>query len=563
MPDDPVLNSYNSALADWDLRLLSLVQSNPVAPYYGCIDRDYWHYRAASYFPSAMFQVSVLSLTLGFLEAKNEGRKSRFRELAVAALRFWSKMQRQDGSHDEWYIRERSYAATAFSGFAVSESILLFQEAGVDIGSEIPETINSLAKTAHWLSQRTEPVGTNHTAGGIAALNNIGIITGENRFKKAARKILDVLAGMQHEEGWLPEYGGADAGYLSLSIDYLSTYLKRGGDNKANEIISKALPFLAACVNPDGSFNGEYGSRNTKFLMPHGLENLKSQYPLAGQILNQTFGKGHQQLVGPRSADDRYFTFFFLWNYLWARQCRLQQHVGSDHGYSPLPPKSFPVAGIFRATNAPWAIITNLRKGGLLRAYLNDRLVLIDGGYYLKVGSKQWATSQVLCEPLASEYSTEAGKIIVSCTTALRKTQPLNPLDKLLYPFHLYQSTLARFPRLAELVSHLIKKVMIARADVVDLQFKREITVYHDRLEIRDQLIAQKNLGKVEITGLADVTTMHNPSSRLMPSPLLDIYSTKPLWTGNLEEGMILERELLVLTDGINFQDTGIVVRND
>ena len=44
-------------------RLLGAIDRNPFRPTYGCMDRQYWHYRTAC-FPSEMYQEGVLPLTL-------------------------------------------------------------------------------------------------------------------------------------------------------------------------------------------------------------------------------------------------------------------------------------------------------------------------------------------------------------------------------------------------------------------------------------------------------------------------------------------------------------------
>ena len=43
------------------------------------------------------------------------------------------------------------------------------------------------------------------------------ILTGLN-------KKLERILQLQSEEGWFPEYGGADIGYLSVSLDMLAEY---------------------------------------------------------------------------------------------------------------------------------------------------------------------------------------------------------------------------------------------------------------------------------------------------------------------------------------------------
>ena len=98
-------------------RLLGAIDRNPYRATYGCLDRQFWHYRTSS-FPSEMYQEGVLPLALVATTRLPGNRwygQPRVRELAVAALRFAARSSHRDGSCDDYYPFERALGAAAFS----------------------------------------------------------------------------------------------------------------------------------------------------------------------------------------------------------------------------------------------------------------------------------------------------------------------------------------------------------------------------------------------------------------------------------------------------------------
>ena len=89
-----------------------------------------------------------------------------------------------------------------------------------------------------------------------------------------ARSDLQKLLTWQNEEGWFYEYQGCDPGYLTLTLSLLAEINLRGYHDGLLHSLEKAVDFLDNFVHPDGSFGGEYTSRNTYNFFPHGFEML-------------------------------------------------------------------------------------------------------------------------------------------------------------------------------------------------------------------------------------------------------------------------------------------------
>ena len=173
----------------------------------------------------------------------------------------------------------------------------------------------------------------------------------------------------QSSEGWWSEYGGPDAGYLSLMLDYLARYHALLPREDLNHALTRATHFLLHFTHPNGTFGGEYLSRNTEYLIPSGIalrsaeEGARMLYSFAAEALQKRAG------VTPHSLDDRYLCYI-LYNWV----------VAGLAGVIPLPDTIqklsgrrfdvfFEEAGIWVVQNDVYYFVANLRKGGSFRLY--------------------------------------------------------------------------------------------------------------------------------------------------------------------------------------------------
>ena len=159
----------------------------------------------------------------------------------------------------------------------------------------------------------------NQTSGSVIALHNIYLITGFQKYNLGAKIKLDTIISNQNKEGWYPEYGGPDLGYFSLAIDYLSKYYNKNQTNVTLfNSLDKAINFMKDFIHPDGSYGGEYGTRNTEYIYPDGLELLANKIKPARLILKSFYSSiKENKIINPACVDDRYFSFMIP-NYLQA-----------------------------------------------------------------------------------------------------------------------------------------------------------------------------------------------------------------------------------------------------
>jgi hypothetical protein len=244
--------------------------------------------------PNARFQEASLLLALLF-SRKFPGNiyyaNSNIRDWIDAAVYFWHKSLNSDGSANEVYPFERSFCATSFSAYCISESLFILNNAGM---------LNT-DKTAKWLVKHDNADVGNQMAAAACALYNFYRITQDAKFLSACDAKLNKLYGMQDSHGFYLEYGGADIGYQTLSISMLSRLHKKKKDGRLFSSLLKAEAALGPLVGEQGDFSYEQTSRRTQFIYPFGLAYLHSD------ILNRHVkGVSHNHILNPGWMDDRY-----------------------------------------------------------------------------------------------------------------------------------------------------------------------------------------------------------------------------------------------------------------
>ena len=238
-----------------------------------------------------MYQEGVLPLALVYAHdlLGNRWYKSQpLREWIIAGLRYSAESCHADGSCDDYYPFERALGAAVFSFCAATEAARLIELSDRDADNE---------PIFNWLRLRARWIGTNGESGTLAnhhALAALGLfrfaaLIGESEFAQtAAQKLAEVL-DMQHDEGWFCEYGGADPGYQTVTIDCLAKIRAILAENpslaraasehgctteRLEDSLVAAVDFCELFIQPDGGFGGAYGSRGTLHFYPHGFELL-------------------------------------------------------------------------------------------------------------------------------------------------------------------------------------------------------------------------------------------------------------------------------------------------
>ena len=466
-------------------RILSSTDRNKLSDTYGCMDKAYWFYKTTD-FSCARFQEPALTFALLY---KNKfvgnvyfGNK-KIRDYAIAGIAYLAKIQKFNGSFDEWYPNEHSFVGTAFSVYNASETYKLLSNEII----EKEELIEMFDKAGKWLLKHNEEVS-NQQAGAIATLYNIYQITGMENFRKGCKEKLSVLREKQSSEGWFPEYGGPDFGYLTVLIDFLGKYYKESGDEEVLKIVEPALEFLNYFIHPDGSLGGAHGSRNTEFKLPHGFE-IFSEVNDNAKFIADSIANNIKTTINPSMMDDRY-AFLYHVSYLQA----FLNHKPYDKAKIKLDEmKTFNDSGLF-VYNKSYYMVVNMKKGGVFRIFDGRKNVYDDAGFVGKLGDKivtsQWNNS--------SRYEVKDNKIIITGNfKQVTSKKNLTPSKNVL--FRAFLLTAGRSERIALFLKKKLREELILHAKDIPIEYMRVIELHEDKVRITDEL---KNLKGLQLDSL-------------------------------------------------------------
>jgi hypothetical protein len=328
-----------------------------------------------------VLQQSALTLALLYtmpLDRSPYRGQAKIREWALAGLEFWSRIQHRDGSFDEYYPHEHGYIPTSFSLFAAAETCRVLQVSP-------PQVKRACLRAAAYLARSEERQALNQEAAAIPGMYAAYALWGEGWLKGATEAKLVRFLGRQSREGWFAEYGGADMGYLSTTLDFLMEYYRMSGDERAWEAAEKIVDFSQYFVHQDGSAGGQYGSRNTEYFLLSGLSAMAGRSPLARALLDRARA-GTVQAGGLYEAfDDRYLCHNMLHALLRAvRNAPEEMSAPTRLPCDTQHERYFPEAGLLSVGRDGFHLVCGLKKGGVIRLFRGGREIFRDFGYRLK-----------------------------------------------------------------------------------------------------------------------------------------------------------------------------------
>ncbi len=493
---------YFDALLPNIPRILSQINPNLSSQTFGCCERYYWHNNVTA-IANARFQEAVLTLALVYQHGPTEYKDNPYLlRLINGTIGFWLKIQESDGSFNEWYEHEGSYVATAFSTYAVSEAVLLLGKEKIE---NVEAVLSALVKASFWLGCRSQKSVYNQQSGALIAIYNTYLLTKNDELKKIVQNHEQLISSCQTSEGWFLEYGGPDIGYLSLTVDYLAKYYQKSGSALIEQVLTKALEFLAQFIHSDGTSGGAYASRETEFLIAHGVELLAAKNKNAAFIAavirrNLAEDRG----VTPFSLDDRYLIYngyTFL-------------QAGLD-GCEELPATQlnrpsflhYPLAGIVIWRRDTLELIANLKKLGTFVAIVDGKKINDSG---VLVEAKQNLYSGYLQSDVHILQIDEGGFSVEGKLCFLKENKMTPGKQILLY---IVQFFLGRFEKLRAYIKETLRKKLITQHKTSDIVLKRTICFKENAVSICDELKGLKTFKRM-IVG-ARLSFIYVPSSRL------------------------------------------------
>ncbi|HIK31346.1 MAG TPA: hypothetical protein IGS31_08375 [Oscillatoriales cyanobacterium M4454_W2019_049] len=542
-------------------KILTLLDRNPHSPTYGCFDRNFWHYKIVD-FPSGMSQEFVWPLALAYATDAPDNpfyQQPILPKWVEAGILYAARSAHGDGSCDDYFPYERAAGAAAFSLLACVESYQLLQ-------LDNPEILAFFERRADWLAHHEESGRlSNHQALIVLCLKLVGQLLHTSKWSRAKARRLSKLLSWQSPEGWFPEYEGADPGYQTLTIWCLAQLdrLSTRSDDNLKEAIVKAVEFASLFVHPDGSFGGEYASRNTYNFFPHGFELVGRWMPKALGV-NDLFLKGLAKGLAPCYADDHIighhtWNYFLAWRdfvddrppplprplgQIWLQDAKIAIDRAVSQPYTPenspqtLPPK-LDESNPAELAPAVTELYLAANKGGVFKLFRGDRLVASDTHFSLLVhqgGKLRTAVGHLVGD---YEVSLDHEEMIVRGNLGWAKQPQMTPLK--LMVLRVVMLTGGRF--FPDLIRKILQKLLITGKDPAPYSFIRRLRFEEGRWHVIDELSAPtwKDVVSAQIGG--DRTSIYVVMSRTFQlnqlQPWIDLTQT----VRQLEDGQILRLE--------------------
>jgi hypothetical protein len=503
-------------------KLLTLQDRNPHSPTCGCFDRSYWHYKVAD-FPCGMSQEFVWPLALATDTdlAHNPYRGNEvICQYVRAGILFAARSSHADGSCDDYFPNERALGATVFSLLACAEAYEL-------IGMRSDEALEFFHRRANWLASRHESGRlSNHHALIALCLDVVGRLCKVDNFIRARDERITQLLSWQTSEGWFPEYEGFDPGYETLTLSCLARLYETAPSAQLKNAIRSSVSLLANFVHPDGSFGGEYGSRNTYNFFPHGFE-LAGRWLPEALAINDRFLAGLREGRAPCYSDDRVIGHH-LWNYLLAARDYVTERPQQA---TPAPGRiELKQAGIVIDRRNHLELFVALNKGGVLKLFRDRQLALSDTGPSLRLHNGRTAVTHLIDD---YECDLQSDRISVRGQMGWAKQKRMTPPKLILLRF--INLTIGRVA--PNVVRLLLQRMLITGKEPAPFHFERTIQWNGNGWNIVDRIEA-KSWREVEVAGIGpDQTSVYVAMSRTFQR-------------GQLQPWLDLTEKIRILRDG-------------
>ncbi len=524
-------------------RVLSLMDRSSASLTRGCLDRNYWQYKAVTDFPGATWQQPLYGMALLYrhpFPGNVFHRSPVFLEWIEAGLLWWAGIQNRDGSFDEWYSGERSFCATAFTAWSAAAAVT---EVGEELSPAAAGALDGAIQSAgRWLCLHENPDVGNQTAASLAALTTIHRLTGDETFKRAADLRKEQLLSTGSSEGWFPEYGGADPGYGFVTLELLADAARRTGDGALDEAAAGLLRWLAPLVHPDGTLSGAAGSRGGELVLPGGLA-LCSDREESSYLWNILSGavKGGWAPAG-HSVDDRYLAHFVFNSLARAAAEGFPPVDTGDPGYAPPPLSCAPLSGFAALHQGPSHVLLSLGGGGAVTVYTGGRAVFRESGWIAVDGEGRGYVTQHPGRGVQGSFEGDGPENFrAGVTVPFRRWDRNRPPGGLVIPFKAAARLLLPTGGAARAFSRKIRERKVVGTEAVPLTVRRRYVLAGGRLEITDRFSGNPG---AEITAL-----VRNGGSFLGHSPSGRLFDGKDL-LARADDGAAMEEALRLLNGG-------------
>jgi len=538
----PVGDALRRAYSDRGLaqipRLLSLEDRNEFSRTYGCMNREYWLCRSVD-FPSSIAQFGAHALALAYAHPFPDNPYQGSPKIlmwALAAMDYWTKIQRPDGSFDEFYPNERGWAGpTGFLVYAMCDSYRLLSG---HIPSDLDERFRTcVARAGRFLAKYDEPgVLANHHAMAVLPIYEAYALTNDPKLLAGFHTRLDDFLRHCHEEGWCLEYDGADLGYLSATVSFLAKLRKLYTDERIEAVCRRAIDFCSYFVLPGAQhYGGALGSRQTLHFYPHGFELFAPENPTAAAVAEAMLrALWCGRLVPPEIQEDRYFLYRIpelLLSWVdWKPRPALLPEL--PHARAPFQ-KSWPAAGMHVRRTPEAYVAVNMAKGGTIQVARVDaaKTILSDCGIIAQTADGKVVTSQWIDPDTTVREEGDTIEIAGSLHFMVMKLfTPMTMIGFRLFMLAAGWNTAAAYG-----IKGVIRKLLMTKSGAARARFRRTIRFTDGGLTVTDRIERGGGPAFVKVKIGDDFGVRYVPQSRYFQRFELDVFGAY-LADGDLEK---------------------------
>jgi hypothetical protein len=342
----------------------------------------------------------------------------------------------------------------------------------------------------------------------------------------------------QHSEGWFQEYEGADPGYQTCTIAFLAKLRQKTGNVRLTEPLQRAVQFAAHFMHPDGSYGGEYGSRNTYHFYPHGFELLARESAGALQVAELFLRKALPGRTRYFNDDNRMCAHYV---YDWFQAWRDYADVpGRNQAACLSEPRTawFAEAGLLVERDACRCAVVAAHKGGVIKVTGEAGPVYSDTGPMVQLEDGAVLVAHLVNRANAVKWDAGARTLTIRGALCRRRAPIMTPAKQMV--FRLLALTIGRCnPNWLRL---LIQKLFITGKAATNATFARTIRFGADTIEITDEVDLHGAGRPVAVIAAPDSTSIYVASSNsfqaanLLPVRRLDILLTQLRGSGRGKE---------------------------
>jgi hypothetical protein len=513
--------------------ILTQLDRDEDSPTFGSFDRNFWHYKIRDFSSMILQQGMLITHTL----YKNWFRDNVLYQNPVVldwvngALQFWASQQLRSGAFNEYYPWESGYPPTAFSLYAVG---LVARDRNYVMDDE--QVKKAIQKAAGWLMAHREVQAYNQEAAGLAGMFLCKSIPGIRIDEVKLHQRLNLLLAGQSPEGWFPEYGGPDTGYLSVTIDCLWDIFEITGNKQVLEAMEKATEYIASMISVSGHTPVMINARNTDYIVPYGLTRLGNSNPLAAKIVTTLFGNVSNPDHFLHRTDDRYACHYVYQSCFRSLPYLEKLAVGEVVlPHETAGQTNWKEAGIWiQHDPEKRSVYVYAKKGGIVNVFDSKGIRGVDYGWRARLGKGKvavthWLDGHYTVEMHEQDLLVVKGKM---SKHGWMKSSPLRHIFLRMASFVFGYRLMAR-----------LRKVMIFAGSPVDVEFERKVLVKEDRVLIEDTFTGA-GLKGLELYRAPHYSLRHVASAgNFVPEEMIPVAEDRFKLTDN-QQNMVLSREI-------------------